>query len=298
MLLIAIVDDERSDSSALKALVDTYFQQNRQAYMIHVFNGALDFIRSTENHDIVFMDIRMDKLDGLEVARIMRKINTDSVLIFVTHMAQLAIKGYEVDALDFIVKPADQGSINYVLDKAMKRLEGVSNAAFGGNAMPGIASKKAISFYVRKIVMQFDYFKEVAPEAQLMFIGPADMCKSEDGNLITWPLLPQLNDSLKVNCLKNGVAYWDTFNVMGGPGSMRKWVSHNPALAGPDHIHFTHKGALEIGNALAKSFILYHDFYKLRQELSDEAVGIYLRDLRDSLNPRPAVPDTLTKIEL
>ena len=49
MLLIAIVDDERSDSSALKALVDTYFQQNRQAYMIHVFNGALDFIRSTEN---------------------------------------------------------------------------------------------------------------------------------------------------------------------------------------------------------------------------------------------------------
>lgn len=169
---------------------------------------------------------------------------------------------------------------------------------FGGNAMPGMASKKAISSYVRKIVMQFDYFKEVAPQAQLMFIGPADMCKSVDGNLITWPLLPQLNDSLKVNCLKNGVAYWDTFNVMGGPGSMRKWVSHNPALAGPDHIHFTHKGALEIGNALAKSFILYHDFYKLRQELSDEAVGIYLRDLRDSLNPRPAVPDTLTKTEL
>ena len=169
---------------------------------------------------------------------------------------------------------------------------------FGGNAMPGMASKKAISSYVRKIVMQFDYFKEVAPQARLMFIGPADMCKSEDGNLITWPLLPQLNDSLKVNCLKNGVAYWDTFNVMGGPGSMRKWVSHNPALAGPDHIHFTHKGALEIGNALAKSFILYHDFYKLRQELSDEAVGIYLRDLRDSLNPRPAVPDTLTKTEL
>ena len=120
MLLIAIVDDERSDSSALKALVDTYFQQNRQAYMIHVFNGALDFIRSTENHDIVFMDIRMDKLDGLEVARIMRKINTDSVLIFVTHMAQLAI--------------------NYVLDKAMKRLEGVSNAAFALKTSDGIVS--------------------------------------------------------------------------------------------------------------------------------------------------------------
>ena len=169
---------------------------------------------------------------------------------------------------------------------------------FGGNAMPGIASKKAISNYVRKIVMQFDYFKEVAPEARLMFIGPADMCKSVDGNLITWPLLAQLNDSLKVNSLKNGVAYWDTFSVMGGPGSMKQWVNHKPALAGPDHIHFTHQGALEIGNALAKSFLLYHDFYKLRQELTDEAVGIYLRDLRDSLNPRPAVCDTLIDKEL
>lgn len=121
MLLIAIVDDERSDSSALKALVDTYFQQNRQAYMIHVFNGALDFIRSTENHDIVFMDIRMDKLDGLEVARIMRKINTDSVLIFVTHMAQLAIKGYEVDALDFIVKPVTYQDFAMRMRRAIER---------------------------------------------------------------------------------------------------------------------------------------------------------------------------------
>ena len=123
MLLIAIVDDERSDSSALKALVDTYFQQNRQAYMIHVFNGALDFIRSTENHDIVFMDIRMDKLDGLEVARIMRKINTDSVLIFVTHMAQLAIKGYEVDALDYVLKPVNYYQFCTKLSRAVQRVE-------------------------------------------------------------------------------------------------------------------------------------------------------------------------------
>lgn len=140
MLLIAIVDDERSDSDALKKYVDAYFQQHPQAYMVHVFNSALDFIRSTDSHDIVFMDIRMDKLDGLEVARIMRKINTDSMLIFVTHMAQLAIKGYEVDALDFIVKPADQGSINYVMDKALKRLEGVSSTVFALKTSEGIVS--------------------------------------------------------------------------------------------------------------------------------------------------------------
>lgn len=127
MLLLAIVDDDPKDSAALSALVAEYFRQNGKHYMFRIFNTSMDFIRSTENYDIVFMDIRMDKMDGLEVARIMRKINTNSVLIFVTYMAQLAIKGYEVDALDFIVKPADQFSINYVLDKAITRLENTSS---------------------------------------------------------------------------------------------------------------------------------------------------------------------------
>ncbi len=140
MLRLAIVDDVAADSAVLHQLVADFFEKNNQAYMVRIFNAPLDFIRSTENFDIVFMDIRMEKLDGLEVARIMRKINTDSVLIFVTHMAQLAIKGYEVDALDFIVKPADQYSINYVLTKALTRLENVSSTIFALKTAEGIVS--------------------------------------------------------------------------------------------------------------------------------------------------------------
>lgn len=140
MLRLAIVDDSPDDAASLRGLVSTYFHEHEQACIISVFNAPLDFIRSTDNHDIVFMDIRMDTLDGLEVARIMRKINADAVLIFVTHMAQLAIKGYEVDALDFIVKPADQFSINYVLTKALARLENVDNTVFALKTSDGIIS--------------------------------------------------------------------------------------------------------------------------------------------------------------
>ena len=140
MLRLAIVDDSPEDSAALHALVSEYFQKNDQTCMIHVYNSPLDFIRSTDNHDIVFMDIRMEKLDGLEVARLMRKINTDAILIFVTAMAQLAIKGYEVDALDFIVKPADPAAINYVLTKALARLENISNTIFALKTSGGIVS--------------------------------------------------------------------------------------------------------------------------------------------------------------
>lgn len=150
---------------------------------------------------------------------------------------------------------------------------------FGGNAMPGIGSRKAISSYVRHIEDQFGYFREVAPKAKLLFVGPADMCKSAEGYFGTWPLLEDLNDSLRVHCLEAGVAYWDTFSVMGGAGSMRKWVSHNPPLAGPDYIHFTTRGADEIGGALAKSLLLYDDFHRLRMKLSEAVVKEYMDSL-------------------
>ena len=147
---------------------------------------------------------------------------------------------------------------------------------FGGNAMPGISSRKAISIYMGKLEKQFSYFKGVAPWAKILFVGPADMSKSVNGSLVTWPLLPDLNDSLKVHCLQNGIAYWDTFNMMGGVGSMKQWVNHNPQLAGPDYIHFTTKGAAEVGSALAKSLLLYDDFRRLRLTLSDQAVREYM----------------------
>ena len=94
------------------------------------------------------------------------------------------------------------------------------------------------------------------------------MCKSVNGRLVTWPRLEQLNDSLRTRCLRNGVAYWDTFRVMGGAGSMRGWVSHNPPLGGPDSIHFTSRGADEIGESLAKAIISLYDYYCLRRQVS------------------------------
>jgi len=167
---------------------------------------------------------------------------------------------------------------------------------FGGNAMPGIASMKAVSWYVENMKKQFDYFRKIAPDAKLLFVGPADMCKSVKGSLVTWPLLPQLNDSLKVACTSNGVAYWDTFRMMGGVGSMRNWVHHSPQLAGPDYIHFTTRGANEVGSALAGSLLVYHDFYRLRKRLPAEMVNDYFINRRDSLEALSALSDT-TKTE-
>ncbi len=143
MLLIAIVDDDPKDAAQLKGCVEEYYKAHDHAVMIQEYHDGLDFIRSTETYDIIFLDIQMGKLDGLETARLVRKINRDAILIFVTNMAQFAIKGYEVDALDFILKPASLASINYVLDKAMRRLDNSGRAMFSLKTADGTISLSA-----------------------------------------------------------------------------------------------------------------------------------------------------------
>lgn len=154
---------------------------------------------------------------------------------------------------------------------------------FGGNRMPGITSSKSIAAYMQELEKQVDYVKAAAPNATFLFIGPADMGKSYNGVMGTWKGLPELNDSLRAMALRNGMAYWDMFHVMGGEGSMAQWVKHSPALAGPDYVHFTFTGAQEIGADLAKSFTTYYDFYKLRQHVPHKTIAEYVKRAADSL---------------
>lgn len=63
----------------------------------------------------------MPMKDGLEIAREFRKKNETACLIFVTNLADMAIRGYEVDALDFVVKPIEYGDFKYRMEKAIKR---------------------------------------------------------------------------------------------------------------------------------------------------------------------------------
>ena len=164
---------------------------------------------------------------------------------------------------------------------------------FGGNRMPGISSPKNIPPYINELEKQISYMKRVAPKATFLFIGPADMGKSYGGKMGTWKNLPELNDSLRALALRNDMAYWDMFNVMGGEGSMAQWVKHNPPMAGPDYVHFTYRGAQEIGSDLAKSFTTYYDFYKMRQHVSSEKVIEFI-----NLDPKEDSIRTLGRIKM
>lgn len=136
---------------------------------------------------------------------------------------------------------------------------------YGGNSVPYLKTSKAIAGYASQMERQIRYLQECAPRAKVLMIGPSDMSIRVKGNWQTYPMLPEIIDSLRTAANRAGAAYWDMYQVMGGHNSMAQWCSEQPALAGSDHIHFTQKGAARVADLFCKSLMLYYDYFRWRR---------------------------------
>lgn len=124
MISVAIVEDEQRCAQTLQQHLDRYAAENGIVFAVNTFQNAFSFLNDTRtSYDIVFMDIEMPHENGLDAAAEMRRLNSESVLIFVTNMAQYAIRGYEVDAMDFLLKPVPYEVFSYKIKKALTLAE-------------------------------------------------------------------------------------------------------------------------------------------------------------------------------
>ncbi len=120
MVNIAIVEDSDEEAAALLDCLKRYESETGERFSYTRFPEANAFLEEKEKtFDIVFMDIMLPGVNGMEAAQRMRKANRQTVLIFVTNMTSYAIKSYEVDALDYIVKPLSYKRVVFKLRKAL-----------------------------------------------------------------------------------------------------------------------------------------------------------------------------------
>lgn len=132
MIKVAIVEDEAAAADTVRSFLARFSKERGMIFTVDVFDNALMFLDSYRpGYDLVFMDIELPDLNGLEASRILRDIDNVVTLIFVTNMAQFAVKGYEVDALDFIVKPVAYYSFALKLQKAVDRIESIRDKELG-----------------------------------------------------------------------------------------------------------------------------------------------------------------------
>ena len=119
MYRILIVEDTPSEADVLRAHLSRYAAERGLTFQVKVLDSALEFINSRHVPDLVFMDIDMPGINGMEAAQIMRGYDPATPLVFVTNLAQYAIRGYQVDALDFMLKPVRYGDFAIRMDRAM-----------------------------------------------------------------------------------------------------------------------------------------------------------------------------------
>lgn len=121
MYRIAIVEDSPEHSAQLEKYLVRYRDEHNIVFQTRVFSNGLSFLVDYKaDYDVILMDIEMPHMNGLEVARKLREVDEDACLIFVTFMAKYAIEGYEVRAMDFLLKPVEYTNFSIKLRRALE----------------------------------------------------------------------------------------------------------------------------------------------------------------------------------
>ena len=123
MIRVAIVEDEAEIREQLMGYVQRYTRQYGTAFEVKTFADGLEILEDYRPaYDLILLDIEMKHLDGMETARRIRELDPEVMLVFITNMAQYAIKGYAVGALDYVLKPVPYFAFSQQLQKVEEHL--------------------------------------------------------------------------------------------------------------------------------------------------------------------------------
>ena len=122
---IAICDDERAQAEELRALVLAWGKDAGADCAVEIFASAEAFLFAREGggvFDILLLDVEMSGLSGLELARRLRAEGYRAQLAFITSHFEFVAEGYDVEALNYLVKPVTREKLFAVLSRAAERL--------------------------------------------------------------------------------------------------------------------------------------------------------------------------------
>lgn len=205
MLKVAIVEDETAEAERLANFLQRYEREQGEKLLVQRFPDGLDFVENYKaDFDIIFMDISMPLMDGMEAAKRIRKTDQNVCLIFVTNMMQYALSGYEVDARDFLVKPVEYLYFSKRLQKAVeycKRSKGNDIVLSGKGGFVRLNSRDIL--YVEVIAHTLVYHcvqgvyevRGTMKEAEEAFRGREDFARCSNSYLVNLNYVKALHGS-------------------------------------------------------------------------------------------------------
>ena len=124
MLSIALIEDDPGFLKKLTEFVDRILKEKNVKYVLLSYANPKEFFFAYEKQfDLILTDIDMPEMNGYEAAKKIREMDKDVTLVFVTQLAQFAIKGYEVDAVDYILKPFNFDSFRLKMNRILQHIK-------------------------------------------------------------------------------------------------------------------------------------------------------------------------------
>ncbi|MGM9538947.1 MAG: LytR/AlgR family response regulator transcription factor [Candidatus Onthomonas sp.] len=124
MVRIAVVEDEENSREKIRLYLQRYCQEHALNITLDCYEDGLDLVEHySGQYDLLFCDIQMQYLNGMEAARQIREQDPNVMIIFITNLSDYAIQGYEVSALGYLLKPVNYHSFCKYFGRAVKQLE-------------------------------------------------------------------------------------------------------------------------------------------------------------------------------
>jgi len=150
---LAIVEDNPQESAYLNDLVNEYCFSNKINAEITTYPSAEDFFATWPMElDVLFLDIMLDEMNGIEIAEQIRQSDERVIIIFTTSNPQFSLSGYAVDALDYIIKPVTKEVLFRTLDKTIHRLRASCHDFFTINNNEGYFVINTVDIYYIEIL--------------------------------------------------------------------------------------------------------------------------------------------------
>ena len=121
MIKVAICEDSRMDRELLRKIVTYLMQERGIDFQLGAYESGDALMQDYEKHsfDLIFLDIMMSGLDGLETGRRIRQVDVQTEIVYCTSSKDFAIAAYEIHAMGYLLKPYEPGRIGAVIDYFM-----------------------------------------------------------------------------------------------------------------------------------------------------------------------------------